>query len=65
MYCYVFRTQYQVCEGRVYGALKNNQWNGMIKMIIEDEVEFGIGGFAFNLERMDAVNLLVPTGNFK
>jgi hypothetical protein len=37
----------------------------MIKMIIEDEVEFGIGGFGFSLERMGAVNFLVPTGNLK
>jgi hypothetical protein len=54
-----------VCEDGVYGALKNKKWNGMIKMIIEDKVEFGIGAFGFNMQRMEAINFLVPTGSLK
>jgi hypothetical protein len=37
----------------------------MIKMIIEDEVEFGIGGIVFTLERMEAVDYLPPIRTFK
>jgi hypothetical protein len=63
---YIFRTQFHVPKDGVFGSLDANQtWNGMIKMILEDEAEFGIGGFVFNLERMAAVHYLPPTRTFK
>ena len=64
-YWYVFRTHYRLPEDRLYGSMKDNKWNGMMKMIIEDDVEFGIGGFTFNPERMTAVHYLVPTSKVK
>jgi hypothetical protein len=63
---YTFRTQFHVPEDKVFGSLNvNKTWNGMIKMILEDEAEFGIGGFVFTSERMAAVHYLPPTRTFK
>ncbi|KDR23150.1 hypothetical protein L798_15232 [Zootermopsis nevadensis] len=61
-----FTTQFFVPEDGVFGSLDvNRTWNGMIKMILEDKVEFGIGGFVFTSERMAAVHFLPPTRTFK
>jgi hypothetical protein len=65
MFC-IFRTQFQVPKDKVFGFLVNNQtWNGMIKMIIDGEAEFGVGGFAYTVERMAVVHYLPPTRTFK
>jgi hypothetical protein len=63
---YIFRTHFQVPEDKVFGLLIDNRtWNGMVKMIIDGEAEFGVGGFAYTLERLRAVDYLPPTRTFK
>jgi hypothetical protein len=37
----------------------------MIKMIIDGEAEFGVGGFVYTVERMAVVDYLPPTRIFK
>lgn len=37
----------------------------MIKMIIDGEAEFGVGGFVYTVERMAVVDYLPPTRTFK
>ncbi|PNF23959.1 hypothetical protein B7P43_G10053 [Cryptotermes secundus] len=61
-----FTTQFRVPKDKVFGSLSENQtWNGMIKMIIDGEAEFGVGGFVCSVERMAVVDYLPPTRTFK
>jgi ABC-type amino acid transport/signal transduction systems, periplasmic component/domain len=45
----------------VYGSLsKNGTWTGMIALLINDDIEVGVGDFTMSTQRENVVDFTVP-----
>ncbi|PSN42619.1 hypothetical protein C0J52_20026 [Blattella germanica] len=55
-----FKTHLEEAQDNAYGSLDNGTWSGVIDMLINKEVEMGLGEFRVTSERLEVIDYTLP-----